>query len=284
MKVYATFPENYSLLDAGNGFKLEKWGEVITIRPENQAYFKAEKNLSEWRKTAHWEFVPQSEAALNGKWKQLKPNAPNSWLFESHGCTFHLEITSNKHLGCFPEQNINWEFITEFLSPEKRFLNAFAYTGVASVIARNTDAEVVHCDSIKGMIDWASKNQALSNLDGIKWVVEDALKFIDRELKRGNKYDLIQLDPPAWGIGAKKEKWKLETLLPQLIKDASQLLNPKGCLLINTYSPKLTLDKMNTICAPFSTTFQLENNELWMKSQSEKDLFYGLRTVFHKKD
>lgn len=282
MKVYSPFPESYSLIDAGSGFKLEKWGEIVTIRPEHQAYFKAENPLSEWRKTAHWEFVPTHEGGLNGTWKKLKEDAPSTWFIEVSGATFKLEITSNKHIGCFPEQNYNWEFISNFLTNDKKFLNAFAYTGCASVFGKKTGAEVLHCDSVKGMLDWANENQIASDLHGIKWVLEDALKFIERENKRNNHYDLIQLDPPAWGIGAKKEKWKLEALLPKLIEETLQILSPKGCLILNTYSPKVTIEDLQNISKKYSLQFTVDINELWMKSETGKNLYYGIISRFTK--
>jgi 23S rRNA (cytosine1962-C5)-methyltransferase len=203
MKSFSNFPENYELIDAGGGRKLERWGAVTTIRPEHQAYFGAVLSKKEWSNLADWEFIPKSEGSLQGSWKKLNPQAPEEWEFPTNSVTFLLRITTNKHLGLFPEQQINWEFISSNLNPSKRFLNAFAYTGAASVFGRKTGAEVIHCDSVKPMLEWGKQNQEISNLEGIKWVHEDALKFIQREVKRGNKYDLVQLDPPAWGLGAK---------------------------------------------------------------------------------
>ncbi len=210
MKIYSNFPSNYELIDAGNEFKLERWGEIITIRPEHQAYFKPEFSLEHWKELAHWEFIPNSVGSLTGTWNRLKGNAPQEWSMDVDGLLFHLQVTSNKHIGLFPEQQINWSFISEQLNDQKRFLNAFAYTGAASCFGAKSGAEIIHCDSVKPMIDWAKNNAELNQISTIKWVLEDAFKFISRERKRGNKYDLVQLDPPAWGIGANKEKWKLE--------------------------------------------------------------------------
>lgn len=276
MKVFAPFPENYELIDAGDELKLERWGDIITIRPEHQAYFKPEYSKEHWNELAHWEFVPQSAGSLTGSWKKLKGGAPESWNMSVNGLTFLLQITSNKHLGLFPEQQVNWSFISECLDHSKRFLNAFAYTGAASCFGAQTGAEVIHCDSVKGMIDWGKKNAELSGISTIKWVLEDAFKFIAREKKRGNKYDLVQLDPPAWGLGANKEKWKLERDLPQLIEEAIQLLQPNGTLILNTYSPKVNLEKLNALCSQITSNF--ENQELWMKTSTEKKLFFGILT------
>nr|WP_294861209.1 class I SAM-dependent methyltransferase [uncultured Fluviicola sp.] len=279
MKSFANFPENYELIDAGGGRKLERWGAVTTIRPEHQAYFGAVLSRKEWSNLADWEFIPKSEGSLQGVWKKLNPQAPEEWIFSSTGLQFKLRVTNNKHLGLFPEQQINWEFLSTHLNTSKRFLNAFAYTGAASLFGRKTGAEVVHCDSVKNMLDWGRQNQAESNLEGIKWVQEDALKFIQREVKRGNTYDVVQLDPPAWGIGAKGEKWKLEELLGTLISEALQLLSKSGVLILNTYSPKVDVSFIQKITTQLGIPGkQIENSELWFKTTSGKELYYGIVT------
>jgi len=278
MKVYSEFPENYELIDAGNEFKLERWGEIVTIRPEHQAYFKPGLSKTDWQNMAHWEFVPNSTGSLNGTWKKLKADAPDHWEIRIKNLHFSLEVTSNKHIGLFPEQHANWEFIEQTLTAEKRFLNAFAYTGAASCFGALTGAEVVHCDSVKGMIDWAKINAERSHIHSVKWVLEDAFKFINREIKRGNRYDLIQLDPPAWGMGANKEKWKLEKDLPALIDSSTQLLNKNGTLILNTYSPKMGIEKINSLLTHLGPNFKLSNQELWMKSTSGKLLYFGVLT------
>lgn len=279
MKSVANFPENYELIDAGGGRKLERWGAITTIRPEHQAYFGAVLSKKEWSNLADWEFIPKSEGSLQGNWKKLNPQAPEEWYFESSGLVFNLRITNNKHLGLFPEQQFNWEFISTHLNASKRFLNAFAYTGAASLFGRKTGAEVTHCDSVKNMLDWGKKNQAASNLEGIKWVHEDALKFIQREVKRGNAYDLVQLDPPAWGIGAKGEKWKLEELLGTLIAEAIQLLSKSGVLILNTYSPKVDTSFIQRITKELHIPDkQVTHTELWFKTTSGKELYYGIVT------
>jgi 23S rRNA (cytosine1962-C5)-methyltransferase len=275
-RIYSPFPENYALLDAGGGRKLERWGNVVTIRPENLAYFPASLKDAEWKQLADWEFLPDKPASLNGKWKALKPTAPKSWEFRSGDCCLQLEITGNKHIGLFPEQQYNWQFIREVLSPEKRFLNLFAYTGAASLMGRTTGAEVTHVDSVRAMLDWARVNMELSHLNDIRWVLEDARKFVNRELKRGNRYDLIQMDPPAWGLGAKGEKWRIEDLLPDLMQEAMGLLNKGGTLIVNTYSPKIELKDLQQIVRALPGKHTSTVEELWMESESGKKLFYGL--------
>lgn len=269
-------------MDAGGGRKLERWGTVITIRPEHQAYFAPALSAKEWKNLAHWEFLPISEGALNGTWKALKPGAPKQWVFHCGSVQFQLELTQNKHIGLFPEQHYNWQFIQEQLGAEKRFLNAFAYTGAASVYGKITGAEVIHCDSVRAMLDWGRWNMETNRLDGIKWVLEDALKFVKREHKRGNTYDLVQLDPPAWGLGANREKWKLEQLLPELLKESVALLAPQGTLILNTYSPKTDLQKMQELTRMLPPIFLAENAELWMESTSGKRLYFGVVTRVKK--
>ena len=150
--------------------------------------------------------------------------------------TFQLEMTKFKHVGLFPEQAENWEYIAEHLKPGNRFLNLFAYTGGASIAARAAGADVTHVDAIRQVIDWTRVNMELSGLDGIRWVVEDALKFAEREQKRGNTYDGIVLDPPTWGLGPKGEKWRLEDQLTRLCEAVADIVAPGGFIIMNTYS------------------------------------------------
>lgn len=270
---YSQFWEDYELLDAGGGKKLERFGEIITIRPELQAYFRSELSFEEWNKLAHWEFVEKSNT--KGSWKKLKAGSPEQWKIGFGDLTAKLELTKFKHVGIFPEQESNWRFITENLESGQKFLNLFAYTGMASLVAKNQDAEVIHVDAVKQLITWASENMAESELSGIKWVLEDALKFAQREVKRGNRYDGIIMDPPAFGLGAKGEKWILEEKLPALLEAAAALLKPGAFLIVNTYSPKLTAKELARTAAKFLDPSKTNVAELWMKTKTGKDLFYG---------
>lgn len=272
-KSYASPWSDYELLDAGGGKKLERFGHVITIRPDLQAYFKSEWSFQTWNELAHWEFVEKTNT--KGVWKKIKENAPESWTIFIDNVTVNLEITKFKHIGIFPEQAFNWSYIQSHLQPHQKFLNLFAYTGVASVVAAQTGAEVIHVDSVKQLVTWANKNRESSNVAPIKWVVEDALKFAQREVKRGNKYDGILMDPPAFGLGAKGEKWILEDKLPLLLEAASELLKPTGFLILNTYSPKLTLGVLKRVATNYFDPKKCEITELWMYSKTGKSLFYG---------
>jgi len=270
---------DYELIDAGGGKKLERWGKIITIRPEVQAYFKSEIPFDKWNEMAHWEFVQKGSA---GKWKALKPKAPESWEIGYERLKFKLSLTKFKHLGLFPEQRTNWDFIDKHIGQDDRFLNLFAYTGAASLVARYNGAETVHVDSVRQLISWAKDNMDLSRLLNIKWVAEDALKFAKREEKRGNRYTGIIMDPPAWGIGAKGEKWKLEEKMDELLSSTASLIQPGGFLIVNTYSPQLSLEQLNELANLYFSEHATQVNELWMKTTSGKELYFGnvMRVVF----
>jgi 23S rRNA (cytosine1962-C5)-methyltransferase len=270
---YASPWPDYELLDAGDGKKLERWGKVITIRPEIQAGFKPGWPYSQWLDVAHWEFEEQS--STQGRWLNIKPQAPEHWLIAYENLNFGLKLTKFKHVGLFPEQQANWRFIKQRVSAGQKVLNLFAYTGAASLVARNSGADVVHVDSVKQLITWANENKERSRLSDIKWVHEDALKFAQRELKRGNKYDGIIMDPPAWGLGAKGEKWKLENHLAGLMETAHGLMNPGAFLVLNTYSPKVELTDLAESARQYFSAGQVDIKQLWMLTKTGKELYYG---------
>ena len=265
--------EEYELLDAGGGKKLERFGSVTTIRPELQAYFKSDITFVEWEKKADCAFIEKS--TTKGLWKRRNTLQNDTWNIAYKDLQFKLELTSFKHVGIFPEQVVNWDFLSSNLEASKTFLNLFAYTGIASVVARNTGASVTHVDSIKQLIHWAKENMELNHLSDIRWIHEDALTFAQKEVKRGKKYDVILMDPPAFGFGAKGEKWILEQKLPALLETAYQLLSDKGTLILNTYSPKITLQDVVRETAKFFDKRNIEANELWGKTKLGKELFYG---------
>ncbi|MBD9361851.1 class I SAM-dependent methyltransferase [Methylomonas fluvii] len=270
---YAVGWPDYELLDAGDGKKLERWGEVVTIRPEIQAHFQPGWSWSDWQARADWEFAELS--STQGTWQKLKPQASEHWQIAYQQLKFGLKLTKFKHLGLFPEQQANWRFIAERVKPGDKILNLFAYTGAASLVARANGAQVVHVDSVKQMLDWTNDNMTRSGLTDVQWILEDALKFAKRELKRGNRYHGIIMDPPAWGLGAKGEKWKLENQLADLIETARGLMNPGGFLILNTYSPKVELEDLANTAAPCFAKNQIEIKQLWMQSKTGKALFYG---------
>ncbi len=273
LRIYGLPWSDYELLDAGDGKKLERWGKVITIRPDLQADFKPGWSHVQWQAMAHWEFEEQS--STQGRWLNIKASAPEHWLISYGNLSFGLKLTKFKHVGLFPEQQENWRFIKEKVTVGQKVLNLFAYTGAASLSAREAGAEVVHVDSVKQMLSWANENRESSHLADIHWVLEDALKFARRELKRGKRYDGIIMDPPAWGLGAKGEKWKLENHLAGLIETAHGLMNPGAFLILNTYSPKVKQEDLVTSAEPYFKASQVEIKQLWLPTKTGKELFCG---------
>jgi len=238
-----------------------------------QAYFKSEWTFERWYELAHWEFVEKSNT--QGSWKNIHPTEAKSWALSFDTLKFHLELTKFKHVGIFPEQEANWRYMQQNTRPGQKILNLFAYTGAASLVARKKGAAVWHVDAVKQLITWANRNQELSSLEDIKWVLEDALKFALREVKRGNTYNGIVMDPPAFGLGAKGEKWILENQLPVLLETAHALLQPGAYLILNTYSPKVSLKDLQRIGSRYFEAKQLETFELWGKTKTGRDLYYG---------
>ena len=257
--------KDYELLDSGNGEKLERFGRYVLRRPEPKALWEPSMAEAEWRRLSHVAFVPGAGFGKAGKedsgtWNRLK-KMEDQWEIhyngtpeaETHAASdlhiaLRLGLTSFKHVGVFPEQADNWEFIfreTSRLSrihqanglPTPKVLNLFAYTGAASIAARCAGADVTHLDSVRQVVSWARDNMERSGLDGIRWVVEDAMKFARREERRGNLYQGIILDPPAYGHGPDGEKWKLDELLYGLLKNVAAILSPRdGFVVLNLYS------------------------------------------------
>jgi len=241
-RLYPSHWEAYELLDFGSGKRLEMWNGVKLIRPDVLA--KNDVLHPELWQDIHAEF--EGGAKQKGAWKEFKP-MPSNWAINyplregkhRKELTFRLKLTNFKHVGLFPEQAANWEWISEQLEQQgagSSVLNLFAYTGGASLAARASGADVTHVDSIKQVVSWSRENMEQSNLEDIRWIVEDALKFAQREIKRGKHYAGIIMDPPSFGRGPKGERWRLDELMPQLLKSAKALL-PKGSWLVfNTYS------------------------------------------------
>ncbi len=271
-RTYASGWDDYELIDAGGDQKLERWGEIITIRPERQAYFKSHLSKSEWKERAHAEFIPKGKQ--KGSWKMYK-EIPEKWKINYQNITANLVFTGFKHVGIFPEQLSNWQVLQSELNKSKSFLNLFAYTGMASVVAKSTGAKVTHVDSVKQLISWAKDNMQDSNLSDIRWICDDALKFANKEVKRGNTYDCIVMDPPAFGLGAKGERWKIEEKLSGLIRLAHLLLNKNGLLILNTYSPRVELKDIYNETRRLFDKEKIEATELWQKTTFGNEMFYG---------
>jgi len=233
---------DYELIDSGGFEKLERFGSHVTIRPEPQAVWARGLGEKEWLMRAHVRF--KARTSSSGDWEKLR-EMPDRWNVKyrlgEKDLVFRLALTRFKHVGVFPEQAVNWEFINASVraleADRPRVLNLFAYTGGASMAARAAGADVTHLDSVKQVVTWARENMEQSGLDGIRWIIEDALAYVRRERRRGHTYNGIILDPPAWGHGPDGERWKLEDHILEMVNETTRLLDPAAhFFLLNTYS------------------------------------------------
>lgn len=243
---------DYELIDTGNFEKLERFGRYVTRRPEPQAIWRPSLAEEEWRRLSDASFLRDARSDERGEWR-LREGMPSRWTVEYRyrgmRLRMRLGLTSFKHVGIFPEQAANWDFIYDNClalagdgrTEAPRVLNLFAYTGGATLAARAAGAGVTHVDSVKQVVTWARENMEQSGLEGVRWIVEDALKFVQREVRRGNRYDGIILDPPAYGRGANGEKWVLEDCIGEMLACCAQLLEPeRAFLVLNLYSMGLS--------------------------------------------
>lgn len=282
--------KDYELIDCGNFEKLERFGTLTLIRPEPQAVWNKQLPEAEWQRRHDIRFKGRSATA--GDWVKKNPKIPDRWYItyqnDEAAIKFRLGLTSFKHVGIFPEQAVNWDYISKtikkFKTPEPKVLNLFAYTGGASLIARAAGADTTHVDSIKQVVTWANENQEASGLNNIRWMVEDALKFVKREIKRGKKYNGIILDPPAYGHGPNGEKWKLEDHITEMMNDVVQLLDEKEhFLILNTYSLGFSsVIVENLIKGAYPQVENLETGELYLQATAGSKLPLGVFGKFHK--
>lgn len=272
---------DYELLDCGNFEKLERFGTITTIRPEPQAVWDKALPQKEWDKLAQVKFIQKGSAS--GDWKKMG-NVPDRWQITyplpGGEIKMRLALTAFKHVGIFPEQAVNWEYIFKAIKEsgvkEPRFLNLFAYTGAASLAARLAGADVTHLDSVKQVVNWASENMKHSGLDNIRWLVEDALKFAQREERRGNTYHGIIMDPPAFGHGPNGERWKLEEMINELNRSVLKLLHPeKHFIIVNAYSLGLSALVLENLLKAKAKD-NLEIGELYLQAKSGVKLPLGV--------
>ena len=231
----------FFILDLNKGKKLESWNNIILNRPDPQVIWDKSEDI-DWN-IAHASYTRSNTGG--GHW-QIKKDIPSSWTISYQDLKFNLKLMGFKHTGLFPEQAYNWNVLRNSIKKADRkvkVLNLFAYTGAASIACLKEGASVVHVDSSRGMIEWAKENVKVNHLEdaSVRFLVDDVRKFVKREIRRGNKYDIIIMDPPSFGRGAKQEVWNIETDLDNLIKDTAELLSDDPLLfIINSYTTGLS--------------------------------------------
>jgi len=283
--------KDYELIDSGNFEKLERFGKYVLIRPEPKALWGKTLSEREWQSMAHTKFTTGAGFGKSGKedsgtWTMLR-KMEEQWVISygkqgSLNFNLRLGLTSFKHVGVFPEQAPNWDYIYESVkeiaekqSNVPKVLNLFAYTGAASLAARCAGAEVSHLDSVKQVVTWARNNMEISRQNNIHWIIEDALKFVKREVRRGNIYQGLILDPPAYGHGPDGEKWKLEECLFELLTCCNQILSPKESIMVlNLYSNGYSAVLADTLTrSSFGKNFvSLDFGELVIRDKFDKAL------------
>lgn len=242
--------QDYQLIDCSCGEKLEIWGKEVLVRPDPQVIWKSEKEDKRW-------FTPNARYIRSktggGNW-QVYSSMPSVWQINYKDLTFNIKTMGFKHTGLFPEQAVNWDYTREVIrnsgKDEVRVLNLFAYTGGATVACLKEGASVVHVDASKGMTLWAKENAQSSGVadKNVRWIVDDCIKFVQREIRRGNKYDIIILDPPSYGRGPKGEIWHLEDSLYDFVELIKQVLSDDALMvLLNSYTTGLSASVMKYI-------------------------------------
>ena len=287
----------YELLDSGDGFKLERFGDFVLARPDPAILWHRALSESDWGKAdALYIKSGDPEKAEKGAW-QKNTAVPEKWLMAygsgASAISFYAKLTAFKHTGVFPEQAANWKFIKEKLGSHDaggvakgtKVLNLFGYTGIASVLCAKLGAAVTHVDASKPSITWAKENMLASDLleTAIRWILEDALKFVKREVRRGSKYDAIILDPPAFGRGDKGEVWKFNENLPELLAEITKLIDPANFkfLIINAYAVSVSSLLLKNLLTDMAGELGLKNpkidyGELVLKEKTGRELSTGI--------
>lgn len=240
--------DEYKILDTSNGMKLESWNGVKLLRPDPQIIWE-DRDKSLWS-NIDAKYVRSNKGG--GEWQVFNKNMPSRFEIHYDDLTFNLKLMGFKHTGLFPEQAYNWTMLKNKIKNREnvKVLNLFAYTGAASVACLSAGASVVHVDSSRGMVDWAKENVVSSGLSDkpIRFIVDDVVKFVEREIRRGNKYDIILMDPPSFGRGSNKEVWNIETDLFNLVKKCTEILSDDPILfLINSYTTGLSMTVLENI-------------------------------------
>ena len=280
--------DEYKILDMAHGEKVESWNGVVLRRPDPQIIWNNESNKDIWKNT---DATYHRSKTGGGEWEKQK-KIPDSWQIHYKDLTFNLKLMGFKHTGLFPEQASNWDFMIDKIKKSNRkinVLNLFAYTGGATVACAYAGADVVHVDSSRGMVDWAKENIKSSNLEDkyVRFIVDDCIKFVEREIRRGHKYDAIIMDPPSFGRGANKEVWRFEDNLYDLVELCTKVLSDDPLFfLINSYTTGVSSEVLKNI---LSLTIKKEgiitNGELGLPMEnSDLVLPCGIYGRWEKKD
>ena len=280
--------DEYKILDMAHGEKVESWNGVVLRRPDPQIIWNNESNKDIWKKT---DATYHRSKTGGGEWEKQK-KIPDSWQIHYKDLTFNLKLMGFKHTGLFPEQASNWDFMIDKIKKSNRkinVLNLFAYTGGATVACAYAGADVVHVDSSRGMVDWAKENIKSSNLEDkyVRFIVDDCIKFVEREIRRGHKYDAIIMDPPSFGRGANKEVWRFEDNLYDLVELCTKVLSDDPLFfLINSYTTGVSSEVLKNI---LSLTIKKEgiitNGEIGLRMEnSDLVLPCGIYGRWEKKD
>lgn len=281
---YSNKLKDYELLDMSNGEKLEKWGDYILIRPDPQIIWSKKTNPKLWN-NAHARYIRSNKGG--GHWEVLK-KLPDSWKINYDKLTFNIKTMGFKHTGLFPEQSVNWDYMIDKIRKSKRdikVLNLFSYTGGATVACLSAGASVCHVDSSQGMTTWAKENVIASGLKDapVRFIVDDVIKFVKREIRRGNKYDAIVMDPPSYGRGKNGEVWNIEENLSELIELCNELLSDNPLfMVVNTYTGGLSGTIISNVVR-YNVTKKISNlsfDEIGLK-QKGSDIFLpcGITTI-----
>ncbi len=241
--------KDYELIDCSDGDRLERWGDIILVRPDPQVIWKTPKENTLWH-TPHALYTRSNTGG--GSWK-VYSKMPDVWQINYGNLKFNIKTMGFKHTGIFPEQAANWDFTADLIRKagrEVKVLNLFAYTGGATIAALAAGASVTHVDASKGMVQWAKENAVASGVADrpVRWLVDDCIKFVQKEIRRGNTYDIIIMDPPSYGRGPGGEVWKLENEIYDFVSLCSQLLTDNSiAMLINSYTTGLSASVMEYI-------------------------------------
>ena len=261
--------KDYECIDTASGEKLERWGDIILCRPDPQVIWDSKVNQGVW-KTADAHYHRSSSGG--GKW-EYKKSIPDQWTVSYRDLTFNIKPMGFKHTGLFPEQAVNWDYMMDKIKGRKgaKVLNLFAYTGGATVACAKAGAAVTHVDASKGMVQWAKENARSSSLADapIRYLVDDCMKFVEREIRRGNKYDAILMDPPSYGRGPGGEVWKIEDSICHFVRRCALLLSDNPLFfIINSYTTGLSPTVMSNLMQMCLPEGEIHASEIGLKITS----------------